>query len=162
MDMAHDIEAPPDLELGEALHLLSGVEELAAERYRGFADLVEAQARPTLLGLKADAERNVALIRASDKMLWAELSHKQSYRIRRHTTDLGRAILLHEPDRDPATDGILAYVEDSEHLTGAYYQRLGFMLPPGPLRQMLHGLRDQKWQHEQEVRRCYATLFLIW
>jgi hypothetical protein len=160
--MAHQIEAPPDLEFCEALRLLSGVEELAAERYRGFADIVEAQARPTLLGLKADAERNAALIRASDKPLWAELNHKQFSRIRRHTTELGRAILLHEPDRDPATDEILAWVEDCEHLTGAYYQRLGFMLPPGPLQHLLHGLRDQKWQHAQEMRRCYAALFLIW
>jgi hypothetical protein len=56
---------------------------------------------------------------------------------------------------------VLDYAEIREHLAYDYYHCLARFAPPGPVRDLITQLRDQKRGREQQIRSCCDALFLI-
>jgi len=166
--MDHGVEplsrsgAGPSSRLGAALGVAIGSEELAAERYRELAGMVDSQARPALLALAADATRNAKQLREIACATQAALNPQQVLATRLCSEGLQNSILLPELGSDPSEDEVLHYAEIRERLAYDYYSCLARLSPPGPLQDLVVQLRDEKRRHEQEVQRCCAALFLIW
>lgn len=146
--------------LRDALQIAMDFELSGFGFYSDFADQVDSEVRPVMLELAAAGKLHHGLLRgiAGSADIARRLTPTEVLRL---AAARRRSPKLPDLESAPIEDDVLNYAEIRERRAYEYYGCLLWLMPQGPLRELIDRLKTAKQRHQEQIRSSCAALFLI-